>query len=419
MKKYKEQFWILAGNPLFVSSLVMIFGSNFGNAFAFLYHFILGRQLGPVLFGELASVINLVSLISSTFAFLALVTTRFVSIAKTKSEIEKSYSWFMKWALIVGFVVGIATFFANNYISSFLHVDARITSLVSLMLFFSVIGVVLKSTLQGLLRFKSLAFVTNFELILKLVFSLVFVSLGQSVFGAMGGILAASISSAFLILFILREYRIDYYINVLKGGRDVVTFAIPAFIFSLTTTSFLSVDVVLAKHFISPHDAGLYASLSTLGKIILYGAAPIAAVMFPMVSKKYATGKSFRNTFYLSFVLTLLGSLFAILVFWLFPNVIIQILYGKEFVEGSEYLVLFAAFAGVFSLSSVITSLFLSLGKTRVVIFPFIFATVQIAGIYLYNDSIATIISISLASAVFLLIALLVYLKSEKQNLSL
>jgi len=39
---------------------------------------------------------------------------------------------------------------------------------------------------------------------------------------------------------------------------------------SLATTSFLSMDVILAKHFLAPKEAGYYALLALAGKMIFF-----------------------------------------------------------------------------------------------------------------------------------------------------
>ena len=54
--------------------------------------------------------------------------------------------------------------------------------------------------------------------------------------------------------------------------------------------------LILVKHFFSPHDAGIYAGLSLIGRVIFFFSAPIASVMFPVIVQKYARKENYENT---------------------------------------------------------------------------------------------------------------------------
>jgi O-antigen/teichoic acid export membrane protein len=175
-------------------------------------------------------------------------------------------------------------------------------------------------------------------------------------------------------------------------------------------------DVVLVKHFFEPHLAGIYASLSTMGKIIFYGAAPISAVMFPLVSKVQARGGNYRKVFFLSMLLTSAMVFFLIFVYWLFPELVLQILYGDKFLEGAPYLVWFGIFIGLFALVSLLLNYFLSKGTTRVVYFALLAAVGQIIGIYFFHQDLIQVISVSIWISLILLLSLLIYFGYEARE---
>jgi len=99
------------------------------------------------------------------------------------------------------------------------------------------------------------------------------------------------------------------------------SYAVPTFVTVLFLTSFTSTDVILVKHFFNSHDAGFYAGLSLIGKVIFYFTAPIPAVMFPLLVKRHATGKNFVNLFYLALILVILPSV-ALQLFILFFQIL-------------------------------------------------------------------------------------------------
>ena len=146
-----------------------------------------------------------------------------------------------------------------------------------------------------------------------------------------------------------------------------------------------------------------------MGKIIFYGAAPVAAVMFPLVSKSHAKGGNYKNVFFLSVLLTSALVVCLVLLYWLFPGLVLQILYGNKFLKGAPYLVWFGIFIGLFTLSSLFLNYFLSKGTTKVVYLGLLAAIIQIVGIWLFHESILQVISVSIWVSLILLVSLLLY----------
>src|SRR6202022_1201592 len=68
-------------------------------------------------------------------------------------------------------------------------------------------------------------------------------------------------------------------------------------------TLFYNFDVLLAKHFLSNQDAGLYSAMSLLGKLLFFGTISVSVVMFPRVSAIHAAGQRGHRTVNLSLAL--------------------------------------------------------------------------------------------------------------------
>ena len=67
----------------------------------------------------------------------------------------------------------------------------------------------------------------------------------------------------------------------------------------------ITMDLILVKHFFSDQDAGVYATLSILGKIIYFAASPVASVMFPIVAGKHAKGEKYFEFLLMSLLITI------------------------------------------------------------------------------------------------------------------
>lgn len=400
----------LVKHPLFSGSAVMIIGSNFTNLLAYIYHLTFGRLLGPSDYGELASSISLITMFTVAFTFLGMVIVKFVSASK-ENEVSAIFSWFTKKAIIAGLVLSLILVLLTPVFSNFLHTDIKVILLIGPIFFVFLLVFIYKAFLQGLLKFGKLVVIGNLEMFIRFLAGLLLIIAGLRVFGAMLGILLGSVVSLIIASLFLRNYKILKTKDKFNGGGEILKYSLPVFVASVASNSFFTSDVLLAKHFFSPHEAGLYASLSTLGKIIFYGTAPVSAVMFPMISQRFAKKESFRKIFILSFLLTLMIIAGVLVVYLFLPKLAILVLFGEKYLEGAPNLFAYGLFMGIFALASLIVSYFLSINKTKAVIFPLIFAVVQVIGIFLFHQSTITLIHVSVVSVSLLLISLVLYAK--------
>ncbi len=191
--------------------------------------------------------------------------------------------------------------------------------------------------------------------------------------------------------------------------KPMLLFTMPVLVQSLAVTSLYSSDLILVKHFFSSHDAGLYASLSTLGKIIFFGAGPIGTVMFPIVSSRHAKGLNVNRIFLYSFLATTVISLSILMVYLLLPGLAVNLLYGSAYLESANLLVWFGIFMSLFTHSSLLINFHLSLNRTKVVVLPLLAAIAQIAVIWFYHQSLFDVILVSIIVTTLLLVSLLIY----------
>ncbi|MCH7641329.1 oligosaccharide flippase family protein [Patescibacteria group bacterium] len=392
--------------------MVMIIGSNFANFIAYIYHLVLGRLLGPAQYGNLAAILSVLGMFSTAFVFMSLVIVKFVSAAK-KSELPALLSWFSKKAVLIGAIVSVLLLILTPYLSSFLHMDPKVIIFVGPVLFFFFLSLTYRSFLQGILRFKQVVLVTNGEFISRFLFGLVFVLIGLSVFGATIGIFLSSIVGYLISRKFLKEFRLGDGKGQFKGGKKILAYAAPIFLISLAKNSMFSTDVILVKHFFDSYDAGLYASLSTLGKIIFYGSGPISSVMFPIVSQRRSREKGYVGIFFISFLITAGIAGVVLLIYWLLPELAVGVLYGEEFLSAAPNLVWFGLFMAIFALSSLTVGFYLARGKTNIMFLIVLAAVGQAVGIWLFHDSILMVIKVSIVSVSFLLASLLIYFGYE------
>ena len=236
------------------------------------------------------------------------------------------------------------------------------------------------------------------------------VYLGFQVGGAILAFVLAALLGLYITIYYLRlQDRPVGNVKISPDIKPMLTFAIPVALQSIAVTSLYSSDVILVKHFFSTYEAGIYAALSNLGKIIFFGAGPIGAVMFPLISQRNARGEDYKKIFLYSFFTTIMLSASIMFVYWLYPQLAIRLLYGTAYLEASNLLIWFGIFISLFTLSSILINYSLSLGKTSIVILPLIAALAQIIMIWFFHQSLFIVILISIIVNALLLMSLLIY----------
>ena len=99
--------------------------------------------------------------------------------------------------------------------------------------------------------------------------------------------------------------------------------------FALTAYAVLmNADVVLVKHYLP--DNAEFAKAATLGRIVAFLPAAVAMAMFPKVSSAGATTLEHRRTFLRSFGYTVLCVAAAAAGCFIFPRLLLRILFGVQ-----------------------------------------------------------------------------------------
>ena len=388
----------------------MVGGNMAVNVINYGYHLIMGRVLGPVDYGVLASIYSILYLVSVIPSSASVAIVKFISSAKNEGEVYSIYKSLSVFVLYLAIFMSVALFIFSPLIAGFLHIDNIWTvSLVSFILFFSLVTLVNQSVSQGLLKFIGSVGPNFVSAVLKLVLGIILIWLGWSVFGAMVGVVVGAVVSYFYSLRfvkkILKESKFKKFIL-----KPFLTYAFPVLVSALAFTSLFTADVILVKHFFSPFEAGIYAALSTLGKIIFFAASPITATMFPIVAGRKARGEAYRKIFLASFGLTALIAVAITGFYWFFPNMAIGVLYGSAYLSAKFELVWMGTFILFYTLSYLLVNYSLSLGKTKIVFIPIVVSIIQILTIWFFHKNILQVIQISLGLGAVMFVFLSVYL---------
>jgi len=186
---------------------------------------------------------------------------------------------------------------------------------------------------------------------------------------------------------------------------------IPYFLVMLAILLVFSLDIILAKRFFAPELAGKYAVLSMLGKMIYLGTFGISKAMFPLTSERKETNQNSSGLFYKSLILIIIICVISVLVYAMFPKLIISILFGSVYLEMAPYLVYSAIALSFLSLTNLVLIYGLSTDKLRKTRFLFIFVVIEVVLLSLFHDTILQYITSFMVSNIIMFIGSYFFLK--------
>jgi O-antigen/teichoic acid export membrane protein len=399
MDTHQISFRKLTQNPLARNSAIVFAGSMAANVLAYVYHLIMGRLLGPAGYGELSSLFSLLYIFGVPLLVAQTVLVKFVSGFKAHGEVGQAKSLFIKATKLFA-IVSVAGFpvvlVIAPWVTSYLHLSSTILFiLVYILLVVSLFTVGAGSMLTGYQKFIWVSVLGALALLVKIIISVPFAA--WRVPGVMIAAVIASIIIYAVYFIPLRSVLSVTRVPTAIKWRDAFGFAIPTLLTQLGITSLYSADIILVRHFFDAKSAGLYAALAILGKIIFYASGAVPVVLFPIASERTALGSKTKKL-----VLSAIGAVLAIsagitMLYFLFPDFIVNLLFGNAYQGAVTMLGQFGIFLGLFSVANIITYASLAVGKTRIWLVAAVAALIQIAGITMFHDTISGVISINIA----------------------
>ncbi len=398
------------------ASSIVLAGSFLVSISNYLFNLVMGRMLEPAEFGEVASLMGLLVITSVPAVTLVRLMAKYTASFKAKAKIGLISGLFRsatRYGLIVGLLMLIIFWLLIPFFSWFFKIDKLPFLFFGLILPFSLVLAVGQGTLQGLQRFIPFSLTNLIVSLVKLVLATIFVLLGFSVPGVVAALVVGYAVSYFYSLSQVKPHlkvRQTKLEEATKSGvdrRDIIPYVKVIFWASLLLVLFLNVDIILAKHYLSSDLAGQYAALSITGKIIVYGSGAFVTVMFPMVSEAQASGDGKeKKLLKMSFLIITAVSGLILVLFALFPELAIKMLFGTKYLLVAPYLGWFGLAMLFGTLAQVLIHYFLAT-QAKGFLYPFVFiVAAQILLIVLFHANIFQITMVMLVSSFLMLLAM-------------
>lgn len=374
------------------------------------YQIVVGRLLSPTDYGAVAALISLYYVVlvpASVFSTLSMGLSTRAAASASREQIRGVYSSLTRQAAGTGLLISAVLIIFSRPIAAFLHIDS--TSPLMLLAAASVLAVILpvpRGILQGTQRFGALSANTVLESMLKVVLAAGLILAGFGRDGALGALVLSSGIALLAARLVLRHLR--RVTGIQPPRRQIANVGLPILVASLAMAVLQGGDVVIVRHLLQPHEAGLYSAMSTLGKLIFFVTASLAGVMFPVVGTLYHAGRPHRRTSNAFVAASASVSVVGIVLFHLCARPLVLGSLGPEYLAIVPQLSWFATAVGMLGVSNTLISYFLSTGRKS-----FLWPLALIAPAYplviwlLQPSSLSQVVQIDIALNALLLAALI------------
>ncbi|MDZ7611823.1 MAG: oligosaccharide flippase family protein [Candidatus Moranbacteria bacterium] len=402
-------------NRDFAEKAAVVFSGGVAVGFLnYVLHIALGKIVSVDVYGEIESLLALFSIFSILFLSVGTLSAKYHSSAKAEKNEAFSYYlvlFFRKKLLIPGIVILAVGIAASPFIAGFL----KLSSPVSVVILFASIFVFIfmainNGALRGWQEFKQIRLAGVARAFVKLAAGVALVLFGFSLNGVMLALFLSSLAAFWITNLFVRKYKKAYYNSkkeVKHSSRikfaGMRKYAVSVLLGTMAINLLLQADMVVAKHNLSPEEAGRYGALMIVGKIIFFVSGSLVPVVFSMSAESYQKNIRTISIFFNAVLLLLLIALPACLFYFLFPELILEFLFSSQYLGASQYLGWLGIQAFLFSLATLIYHYLLSLERVAISYYFIAIAISFFFALLFFGKSIGEIVFINI---VFQLIAI-------------
>lgn len=391
---------------LLSGSAIMLVSSLFVGGMNLIYNFAVAHELGAGKFGHASVIYTLLMLLSSVTLSFQLVCSKYVARSGSVAERIAIYRLLHRWAWAAGIAVGALLALVSGAVTRYLNLPTTdfVLVLAAGIVFYVPLGV-RRGFMQGTYDFVPLAVNFALEVMVKLLGAAVLMSGGYGVQGVVGAI-SASVIVAYFVGVPRKHYASA---NVQQTNlRAGVGEGVQAITFFVGQVIINNLDIVLVKHFFDASQAGVYAAIALVGRVVYMLSWSVVSSMFPF-SAGAREGKNARGVLTTSLAMVALISAVFTVGAWLTPPGLWHMLLGAGFpAEGhrfySSLLVLYALTTALYALGVVLMTYEISRKIGNVSWVQLGFSGAIIVAIYLFHGTLQTVITDQLVLMMVLLL---------------
>jgi len=389
----------ISPEQLFMLSAVAVNGGNY------LYNLILGRLLGPAEFADAAVLITFLLVLSFVAMTFQLVTAKF-SVVFQNNMFANFITKIYKNSIIVGLGFGALIIVFSSQLQQLFNTYSSNMFVIfgfGVPLYF--IMSVNRGVFQGKKQLKSLSITYQAEMLSRLLITLGLILVFNIQSSA---VIAIGIVLSFVFgLIPIKFEQISFKESIpLKGkyNRQIRNFFLLTAFYELTQIIINNSDILLVKHYFDAYEAGLYASLALIGRIVYFIAWMFVMLLLPAVVELKKEGKETASVLFKYVGYVAIISFIIVLTCLSFPELIIKLLFGEQYISMAPLLWKYAIATSMFAISNIFAYYYLSLDKYVPVIISGVFGILQMGLVIFYHESLEQVVHMQIVAMILLLV---------------
>ncbi len=380
-------------------SLVMLFSSTAVSGINFATNVVTARLLGPSMFGQVAVAATLLMMASCITLAFQMVCAKFVARNETEGGKAAVYRGLLKTSWKVSLGLGLALFAAQIPVSGYLNVpnSALIAIIAVGIAFYAPVGV-RRGAMQGMCLFPRLSATFIVEASTRFLIGVALILMGYGVLGGVGAI-SVAVVMAYFIPGVPKSLRAEAVLEEPASFAE----AFQAIVFFVGQVIINNIDIVLVKHFFNAEQAGLYAAVALVGRVLYFAAWSVVSAMFPVSASVKAEHESPRVVCVPMALVAGISGLFIFLVS-AFPKVIMGAIFGRAFASTSSLLWLYAIATAIYAITMVLMAYEISRRIANVGWLQLLFSGILVMVIGAYHHSLREVIVVQIVLMSFMLV---------------
>ncbi len=332
----------IKGERLIAHNILVAGGTIAAGVLGFAFQVVISHRLAPPDYGAVFATMSLLTLVALPASALTLLMARETSRDRAAGHSAASAALLRsgnRALLVAGVVLGVFFATGSPLIGAFFNVPAEFVVAVAAGMPVALALPLLMGELQGQQRFLAFSSLNAGAAGLKLVAAIA-LGLALGPIGVMLGLaVAATFSYAITFWLVRRRLAIRFTQPWLGPALRYLALILPS---SLALSVLLSADVLLVKHFFSGRAAGEYSAVAAVGRAIFWGAAGVAAVLFPKVIHRESQGRNGSRIIGASMGLVAIGGVAGLALFGLVARPVLTAFGGSAYAPGASILPLYA-----------------------------------------------------------------------------
>ncbi len=322
-------------------SIILLIGTGITTVLSMLYSIYAARTLGPAVAADFFAALSLIAFGQIALGPINSTVTTFTAQFAAKSQYGKVRTLHRKIFRKVLFfgLLGIPlTAVTIKPLLHFLWFESYGPLAISFCMLF---GLMLLSVARGVLRgdqqFMALNINTIIEAGSRLVIGVLILHWWTNAAAGLSAYVLALMITLLISQIQVKKIWAGHESSEIDG-RAVLRFTGPMLILMAVSAGYQNIDMFCAKHYFSDVEAGLYGAAFTLARTISAVVTPFTTLLLPLLSSMYNQGKPLGGTFFRICGYFLLLAAVPMLLFGLWPQQIMQMLYGEAFTDAGYVL---------------------------------------------------------------------------------